>query len=130
MAIKINANQVRQQIFAKQPDVQVDITLDDGDHTWTLHGGGTMLRSELSRYLLVTRDLGNLSKNAENDEQANAEILQEMNQAWKRFESCFLANMTSDDGSSEKWIGQCQYDYVVMPAIINQILDQVEGAND
>lgn len=131
MAIKINATNTIRELFAARPDIQVDITLEDGEHQWTLHGGGILLRSELSRYMLSVRDLGNLSKDAENDAETTRQLNSEIEASWKRFKSCFLANMTSEDGSSERWINEAHYDFVNMPTILNQVLSQaVGGSND
>lgn len=129
MAIKINAVEAQRQFFATKPNIQVDITLEDGEHQWTLHGGGVLLRSELSRYALQLRDLGNMAKNFDNDDEAGNQVSQDIEAAWERFRSCFLANMTSEDGSAERWINDSKYDYVTMPAILSQILEQAGASN-
>lgn len=130
MAIKINAVEAQRQFFATKPDIQVDITLEDGEHQWTLHGGGVLLRSELSRYALMIRDIGNLNKNVENDDEASEQLLNDMDAAWERFRSCFSANMTSEDGSAERWINDSKYDYVGMPTVLSQILKEAGASND
>lgn len=128
MAIKINAVDAQRSFFAQKPDMEVDITLADGDHKWTLHGGGILLLSELNRYILQLRDLTALAQGDGNDD-ASKEVSAEINAAWERFLACFLANMTSDDGSAERWIKDAKYDYVTMPQILQEILKQAGATN-
>lgn len=124
MAIKINAVDAQRDLFAAKPDIDVEITLDDGEHHWTLHGGGVLLQSELTRYELATKDIVSMAKNSNDDQQMASRLETEMNANWDRFRSCFVANMTSDDGSAERWIDGSKYDYVTMPRVLQSILTQ------
>lgn len=131
MAVKFNYVEQRDQLFKKKPDVEMSIEFDDGEHVWLFRNGGSFLETELQRMAVELRDLTNETKkikDIDHDQQAQQAFMDDMKSAMNRFKQAFKANVTSEDGSSDRWIEMNINNLELVGTLVAQMLASVKLA--
>lgn len=125
MAIKLDITKETEALFKGNPDVEVVVAIDGADHTWVVKNSGKFLKSEFTRYCMQIRGMEDIVKAAENDPDSAKKVEESFRQAMNRFENAFKAQVHSDDGSSDTWIGEMSTQQDVLIAIVSKLIDAV-----
>lgn len=131
MAVNFDYVEKRQQLFQAKPDVQMNIKLDDGEHAWIFKNSASFLRTETTRYFLEIQSIAQNAQDLQNmgdDEKAQQEFAEGKRSATERFRSAFKASVTSEDGSSDKWIDDNINDIELLGAMLTEMIKVVRGA--
>lgn len=105
MAITYDITKTTNQLFKEQPDTTVDVKIDGVKHAWKFHNSGAFLANELARWGSELKAVGDVNTDAmTKDEQM--QVMQQFNKANDRLASAFRAQVTSKDGSSDRWIDE------------------------
>lgn len=128
MAIKMNLAERKQRMFEGKPDVEAKITLDDGvEHTWTIKNGGAMLEHELNRWAIEATQFQNIQGKVDGDDQeAMTKVFSRFNEINNRFCKAFKAVITSDDGSSDRWIDESISEIDVVILITTELIKEIK----
>lgn len=125
MAIKLDITKETEALFKGNPDIEVVVAIDGADHTWVVKNSGKFLKSEFTRYCMQIRGMEDIVKAAENDPDSAKKVEESFRQAMSRFENAFKAQVHSDDGSSDTWIGEMSTQQDVLIAIVSKLIDAV-----
>ena len=127
MAIKFNANKVYNDYMAKQPDTAVTVTLEDGEHDWTVRNSGAFLQSELLHFqddMLQIQKLTNDAEDATSEEQQ--QVLEIFNSSVNRLVDAFKEQVKSDDGSASKWIDENRNDMQKLAVVLGGLVSAIQ----
>lgn len=127
MAIKFNANKVYSDYMAKQPDTAVTVTLEDGEHNWTVRNSGAFLQSELLRFqseMLQIQKLTADAKDASGEEQQ--QVLEIFSSSVNRLVDAFKEQVKSDDGSATKWIDENRNDMQKLAVVLGGLVSAIQ----
>ena len=127
MAIKFNANKVYSDYMAKQPDTAVTVTLEDGEHNWTVRNSGAFLQSELLRFqseMLQIQKLTSDAEDASGEEQQ--QVLEIFNSSVNRLVDAFKEQVKSDDGSASKWIDENRNDMQKLAVVLGGLVSAIQ----
>lgn len=131
MAVNFDYVERRQQLFQAKPDVQMNIKLDDGEHAWIFKNSASFLRTETTRYFLEIQSIAQNAQDLQtmgNDEKAQQEFAEGKRAATERFRSAFKSSVTSEDGSSDKWIDDNINDIELLGTMLTEMIKVVNGA--
>lgn len=131
MAVNFDYVGKRQQLFQAKPDVQMNIKLDDGEHAWIFKNSASFLRTETTRYFLEIQSIAQNAQDMQSmgdDEKAQQEFAEGKRAATERFRSAFKASVTSEDGSSDKWIDDNINDIELLGTMLTEMIKVVRGA--
>lgn len=127
MAIKFNAAKTYSDYMKKQPDTAVTVTLEDGEHEWTVRNSGAFLQSELLRFqseMLQIQKLTADAKDASGEEQQ--QVLEIFNSSVNRLVDAFKEQVKSDDGSSSKWIDENRNDMQKLAVVLGGLVSAIQ----
>ena len=133
MAVNFDYEGKRATLFQAKPDVQMNIKFEDGEHVWIFKNSASFLQSELTRFLLEVQSLATEASKIENvdqDPEAAKVFTDGLRRAEKRLQSAFNANVTSEDGSAEKWIDENINDFEIIGTMLTEMVKAVKGPND
>ena len=131
MAVKFNADKVYSDYMSKQPDTAVTVTLEDGEHNWTVRNSGAFLQSELLRFqreMLQIEKLTDDAKDASSEEQQ--QVLEIFNSSVNRLVDAFNEQVKSDDGSARKWIEENRNDMQKLAVVLSGLVTAIQGAQN
>ena len=131
MAVKFNADKVYNDYMSKQPDTAVTVTLEDGEHNWTVRNSGAFLQSELLRFqreMLQIEKLTDDAKDASSEEQQ--QVLEIFNSSVNRLVDAFNEQVKSDDGSARKWIEENRNDMQKLAVVLSGLVTAIQGAQN
>ena len=132
MAVNFDYEGKRATLFQAKPDVQMNIKFEDGEHVWIFKNSASFLQSELTRFLLEVQSLATEASKIENvdqDPEAAKAFTDGLRRAEKRLQSAFNANVTSEDGSAEKWIDENINDFEIIGTMLTEMVKAVKGPN-
>lgn len=130
MAVNFDYKGKQAALFQAKPDVQMNIQFEDGKHVWIFKNSASFLQSELTRFLLEIQSLASEASKVENideDPEAAKAFMEGMRSAVKRLQSAFNANVTSEDGSAEKWIDENINDFETIGTMLTEMIKSVKG---
>ena len=130
MAVNFDYKGKQAALFQAKPDVQMNIQFEDGEHVWIFKNSASFLQSELTRFLLEIQSLASEASKVENidqDPEASKAFMEGLRAAEKRLQSAFNANVTSKDGSAEKWIGENINDFETIGTMLTEMIMAVKG---
>lgn len=130
MAVNFDYKGKQAALFQAKPDVQMNIQFEDGEHVWIFKNGASFLQSELTRFLLEIQSLASEASKVENidqDPEAAKAFTEGLRAAEKRLQSAFNANVTSKDGSAEKWIAGNINDFETIGTMLTEMIKAVKG---
>ena len=133
MAVNFDYEGKRATLFQAKPDVQMNIKFEDGEHVWIFKNSASFLQSELTRFLLEVQSLATEASKIENvdqDPEAAKTFTDGLRRAERRLQSAFNANVTSEDGSAEKWIDENINDFEIIGTMLTEMVKAVKGPND
>lgn len=120
-----NVDDRKAQLFAGKPDKDLTVTVDGEDHVWTFKNSGAFLLSELRRCGFQIAELAKNIKALEGNVEGEAAIklLDEYNSAIGRFKNAFKAQVSSTDGSHERWINEAVNEPDTMINLVQQMIN-------
>lgn len=120
-----NLDDRRAQLFAGKPDKDLTVTIDGTDHIWTFKGSGSFLLSELRRCGFQIAELAKNIQALEGnvDDEVATKLLNEYNSALGRFKNAFKAQISSADGSHERWINEAIGEPDTMINLVQQMIN-------
>lgn len=130
MAVNFDYKGKQAALFQAKPDVQMNIQFEDGEHVWIFKNSASFLQSELTRFLLEIQSLASEASKVENidqDPDAAKAFARGLRAAEKRLQSAFNANVTSEDGSAEKWIDENINDFETIGTMLTEMIKAVKG---
>ena len=127
MAIKLDITKETEGLFKGNPDIEATITIDGEDHVWTIKKSGRFLKSEFTRYCLQIQGMKDIIDASAGDDDATAKVIDSFKQALDRFTSAFRAQVSSEDGSSDKWIEATATEQDVMISIVSKLLEAISN---
>ena len=130
MAVNFDYKGKQAALFQAKPDVQMNIQFEDGEHVWIFKNSASFLQSELTRFLLEIQSLATEASKVENidqDPDAAKAFTEGLRNAEKRLQSAFNANVTSEDGSAEKWIDENINDFETIGTMLTEMIKAVKG---
>ena len=130
MAVNFDYKGKQAALFQAKPDVQMNIQFEDGEHVWIFKNSASFLQSELTRFLLEIQSLASEASKVENidqDPDAAKAFTEGLRAAEKRLQSAFNANVTSKDGSAEKWIDENINDFETIGTMLTEMVKAVRG---
>lgn len=131
MAQRFDAVATQARLFKQRPDKTVTITLDDGDHTWTVKNGGAFIKKETIRLVSELQALSNTKASVDtaNDEGARNEFATAAKTAIDRYRSAFNAQITSEDESASKWLDETlmALDLDVLAVTVIELVTSLQG---
>lgn len=130
MAVNFDYKGIQATLFQAKPDVQMNIKFEDGEHVWIFKNSASFLQSELTRFLLEIQSLASEASKVENidqDPEAAKAFTEGLRAAEKRLQSAFNANVTSEDGSAEKWINDSINDFEAIGTMLTEMIKAVRG---
>lgn len=123
-----NLDDRKAQLFAGKPDKDLTVTIDGIDHAWTFKNSGSFLLSELRRcgfqIAELARSIQSLQGNV--DDEAATKLLGEYNSAIGRFKSAFKAQVSSANGSHERWINEAVNEPDTMINLVQQMINALD----
>lgn len=127
MALKFNANKVYKDYMSKQPDTAVTVTLEDGDHNWTVRNSGAFLQSELLRFQSEMLQIQKLTSDAESaTTEEQQQVLEIFNSSVNRLVDAFKEQVKSDDGSASKWIDENRNDMQKLAVVLGGLVSAIQ----
>ena len=130
MAVNFDYKGKQAALFQAKPDVQMNIEFEDGKHVWIFKNSASFLQSELTRFLLEIQSLASEASKVENidqDPEAAKAFTEGLRTVEKRLQSAFNANVTSEDGSAEKWINENINDFETIGTMLTEMVKAVRG---
>lgn len=131
MAQRFDAVATQARLFKQRPDKTVTITLDDGDHTWTVKNGGGFIKKETIRLVSELQALSSTKASVDtaNDEGARNEFATAAKTAIDRYRSAFNAQITSEDESASKWLDETlmALDLDVLAVTVIELVTSLQG---
>lgn len=126
MAITFDITKRTNQLFKEQPDTTVNVKIDGVKHVWKIHNSGVFLTNELTRWASELQSFGDVNGDAMTDDE-RAQFMRQFNKANDRLVSAFRAQVSSEDGSSDRWIDDNISDPNIVATIVGGLVQAING---